>query len=247
MQAIADAEAAKGGAKITIAPWDYRYYAEKVRKAKYDLDQNEVKPYLQLDKLREAMFWAAGQLYGFTFTPGRRTSPVLPPGHPRLRGDGRAPASTSASGTSTPTRGTASRLRRLDERVPHPGEVRRRGHAHRLQQRELREGQARRAGADLLGRRGDDVPRVRPRAARPPVRGQLPVAGGHDGRARLRRVPLPAQRALAGDARGAEPLRAPLQDGQAHPEGARGQDREGAELQPGLRDTSSTSRRRSST
>jgi len=64
MQKVADAE--KVGHKI--APWDYRHYAEKVRKAKYDLDQNEVKPYLQLDKMREAMMWAAGQLYGFTFT-----------------------------------------------------------------------------------------------------------------------------------------------------------------------------------
>jgi peptidyl-dipeptidase Dcp len=69
MQAIADAEATKGGAKITIEPWDYRYYAEKVRKAKYDLDENEVKPYLQLDKLREAMFWVAGELFGFRFEP----------------------------------------------------------------------------------------------------------------------------------------------------------------------------------
>ena len=65
MQKIADAE----GAGIRIEPWDYRYYAEKVRKAKYDLDENEVKPYLQLDQLREAMFWAAGQVYGFTFAP----------------------------------------------------------------------------------------------------------------------------------------------------------------------------------
>ena len=47
MQQIADAE----GAGIKIAPWDYRFYAEKVRKAKYDLDENEVKPYLQLDQL----------------------------------------------------------------------------------------------------------------------------------------------------------------------------------------------------
>ena len=54
---------------IKIEPWDYRYYAEKVRKAKYDLDQNEVKPYLQLEKLREGMFWVAGELYGFEFTP----------------------------------------------------------------------------------------------------------------------------------------------------------------------------------
>ena len=65
MQAIADAE----GADITIAPWDYRYYAEKVRKAKYALDSDEVKQYLQLDKLREAMFYVAGRLFNFSFTP----------------------------------------------------------------------------------------------------------------------------------------------------------------------------------
>lgn len=63
MQRIADTE----GAKITIEPWDYRYYAEKVRKAKYDLDFNEVKPYLQLEKLREAMMWASTELYGLHY------------------------------------------------------------------------------------------------------------------------------------------------------------------------------------
>jgi peptidyl-dipeptidase Dcp len=63
MQKLADSE----GAKIKIEPWDYRYYAEKVRKAKYDIDQNEVKPYFQLDKMVEAMFWAAGQVYGLEF------------------------------------------------------------------------------------------------------------------------------------------------------------------------------------
>jgi peptidyl-dipeptidase Dcp len=65
MQAIADVE----GAGITIAPWDYKYYAEKVRLARYDLDQGEVQQYLQLDKLREAMFWVAGELFGFAFEP----------------------------------------------------------------------------------------------------------------------------------------------------------------------------------
>jgi peptidyl-dipeptidase Dcp len=65
MQAIADKE----DAKITIEPWDYKYYSEKVRIAKYDLDQNEVKEYLQLEKLREGMFWVAGQLFNFSFTP----------------------------------------------------------------------------------------------------------------------------------------------------------------------------------
>jgi peptidyl-dipeptidase Dcp len=63
MQKIVDAE--NGGFKI--APWDYRYYAEKVRAAKYALDQNVVKEYCQLDKMRDAMFWAASQLYGLTF------------------------------------------------------------------------------------------------------------------------------------------------------------------------------------
>jgi peptidyl-dipeptidase Dcp len=65
MQQLANAE----NAGITIEPWDYRYYMEKVRKARYDLDQNAVKPYLQLDRLREGMFWVAGELFGFDFTP----------------------------------------------------------------------------------------------------------------------------------------------------------------------------------
>jgi peptidyl-dipeptidase Dcp len=65
MQALAD----ELGDGITIEPWDYRYYAEKVRLAKYDLDSNEVKNYLQLDKLREAMFYVAGRLFNFNFTP----------------------------------------------------------------------------------------------------------------------------------------------------------------------------------
>ncbi|BBN83903.1 peptidase M3 [Pseudoalteromonas sp. A25] len=64
MQAIADKE----GAGITIEPWDYRFYAEKVRKDKYDLDSNEVKQYLQLDKLRDAMFYVAGRLFNFEFS-----------------------------------------------------------------------------------------------------------------------------------------------------------------------------------
>ncbi|MFL6248203.1 MAG: M3 family metallopeptidase [Thermoanaerobaculia bacterium] len=77
MQKLANKE----GANITIEPWDYRYYAEKVRKARYDLDQNEVKPYLQLDKLREGMFWVAGELFGFNFAPVTN----VPVYHPDVR------------------------------------------------------------------------------------------------------------------------------------------------------------------
>lgn len=64
MQIVAD----KSGEKIKIEPWDYKYYAEKVRKAKYDLDQNEIKDYLQLDLLKEGMFWVAGEIFNLSFT-----------------------------------------------------------------------------------------------------------------------------------------------------------------------------------
>jgi peptidyl-dipeptidase Dcp len=67
MQAVADRE----GAAIRIAPWDYRFYAEKVRKARYDFDEDQLRPYLQLEKLTQGLFWAAGQLYGLSFTPVR--------------------------------------------------------------------------------------------------------------------------------------------------------------------------------
>jgi peptidyl-dipeptidase Dcp len=64
MQAIARAE----GDNITIEPWDYRFYAEKVRRDKYDLDENEMKPYLQLESLRDSMFWVSGELFGLLFS-----------------------------------------------------------------------------------------------------------------------------------------------------------------------------------
>jgi peptidyl-dipeptidase Dcp len=89
MQAIADAEGSPqsggstSGAAIEIAPWDYRFYAERVRKAKYDLDSDEVKQYLQLDKLREAMFYVAGRLFDFRFTPVPEGS--VPVFHPDVK------------------------------------------------------------------------------------------------------------------------------------------------------------------
>ena len=65
MQALAEAN----GKDITIKPWDYRYYAEKVRKQKYDLESDEVKQYLQLDKLTQALFFTADKLFGYEFKP----------------------------------------------------------------------------------------------------------------------------------------------------------------------------------
>jgi peptidyl-dipeptidase Dcp len=57
------------GGKFKLASWDWFYYAEKLRKAKYDLDENELRPYFQLEDARDGMFAVAGKLYGLAFTP----------------------------------------------------------------------------------------------------------------------------------------------------------------------------------
>ena len=63
LQAIAAGE----GGNFKIAPWDWRYLAEKRRKAEFDFDEGELKPYLQLDRMIEAAFYAATRLFGLSF------------------------------------------------------------------------------------------------------------------------------------------------------------------------------------
>jgi peptidyl-dipeptidase Dcp len=74
--------ASRDGSQITIEPWDYLYYAEKVRKERYDIDQNEVKPYFELNNMVNAAFWTAGQLHGLTF---KEISGQVPVFHPDVR------------------------------------------------------------------------------------------------------------------------------------------------------------------
>jgi peptidyl-dipeptidase Dcp len=78
MQAIAKKEKQT----ITIEPWDYLYYADKVRKAKYDLDDDELKPYFELDHMIHAAMFMAEQLYGIEFTEVTGKVPVF---HPDVR------------------------------------------------------------------------------------------------------------------------------------------------------------------
>lgn len=78
MQAVADSE----GASLTIEPWDYRFYAEKVRFRDYDLDEAAIVPYLQLEKLRDGMFFVAEKLFGLHFRPVTEGVPVF---HPDVR------------------------------------------------------------------------------------------------------------------------------------------------------------------
>jgi peptidyl-dipeptidase Dcp len=73
MQALVDAE----GGSFRLEPWDYLYYAEKVRKARYDLDQTDLKPYFQLDQMVAAAFWSAQQRFGLDFRDITGTVPVF--------------------------------------------------------------------------------------------------------------------------------------------------------------------------
>jgi peptidyl-dipeptidase Dcp len=78
MQALVDAE--NGGFKL--AAWDWAYYAEKVRQARYNFDESQLRPYFELDNVLEnGVFYAANQVYGLSFKP--RTD--LPVYHPDVR------------------------------------------------------------------------------------------------------------------------------------------------------------------
>ena len=70
-QAALQALASEEGGNFTIAPWDWRYYSERRRKLEFDLDESEVKPYLQLDRMIEAAFDTATRLFGVTFEERR--------------------------------------------------------------------------------------------------------------------------------------------------------------------------------
>lgn len=69
------------GQSAALEAWDWRYFAEKLRLARYDFDENELKPYLQLEKVVDATFYVAGQLFGLTFNP--RSD--IPGYHPDVR------------------------------------------------------------------------------------------------------------------------------------------------------------------
>ena len=63
------AEIKKAGGNFEQAGWDWRYYFEKAKKAKFDLDENQVRPYLKLENVYEGVFYVSNKLYGITFTP----------------------------------------------------------------------------------------------------------------------------------------------------------------------------------
>lgn len=79
----ADIQAAikTSGQDFKLEPWDWRYYSEKVKKARYDFDEEALRPYFKLDNVREGAFYVANRLYGISFT--ERTD--IPKYHPEVR------------------------------------------------------------------------------------------------------------------------------------------------------------------
>jgi peptidyl-dipeptidase Dcp len=78
-EALVQAAIDRDGPHFDLKPWDWQRYADKVRKAKYDLDENELKPYFELNRvLQDGVFYAANQLYGLTFKE-RHDIPVYQP------------------------------------------------------------------------------------------------------------------------------------------------------------------------
>lgn len=64
-----NAEIKKDGKNFTAEGWDWRYYADRARKAKFDLDENQIRPYLKLDNVRDGIFYVCQKLYGIRFSP----------------------------------------------------------------------------------------------------------------------------------------------------------------------------------
>jgi hypothetical protein len=183
------------GVNGPLEPWDWRYYAEKRRKAEHDLDEAELKPYFQLDAMIEAAFDCANRLFGLEF--GRSTWPLY---HPDARawevtrnGAHMAVFIGDYFARGSKRSGAWCSAMRSQKKAG------RRGAAHRGQRLQLRQGGPR---AAVLRRRADAVSRVRPRAAPDAVGRDLWLDQRAPRGARFRGTAEPALRTLAGGAGG---------------------------------------------
>ena len=156
MQAIIDRE----GGKFKLAPWDWWYYAEKVRQEKYALDDAALRPYFKLENVRQGIFTLCDKLYGLKFIE-RRDIPVYNPGSPGVRG-----ARSRRPLRGRPVHGFPSATEQARRRLVGlvPARVLRKGQArgaaldHHLQ---FHAPHGRRALAAQRGRGEDLLPRIR--------------------------------------------------------------------------------------
>ena len=168
-RALADRDAlqaliAAEGGNFSLAPWDWRYYAEKLRQAKANFDDAAIKPYLVLDHMIEAAFDCATRLFGITFAE-RKDIPVW---HPDVRvwevrdRDGQHKALFYGDYYARPSKRSGAWMTSLRDQQKLDGAVAPLDH----QCLQFRQGRRRRAVAAVAGRRQNAVPRVRPRPAR---------------------------------------------------------------------------------
>ena len=134
LQAIVAGE----GGNFKVAPWDWRYLAEKRRKAEFDFDEGELKPYLQLDRMIEAAFYAASRLFGLSFAE-RFDLKLYRSRRSRLDRE-RARRRADRAVHRRLFRQALEAQRRVDEQFPRPAEARRTAIADRGQCDEFRQG-----------------------------------------------------------------------------------------------------------
>ena len=230
MQQLIDQE--KGG--FQLASWDWAYYSEKVRQARYAFDEAEIKPYFELNNvLLDGVFYAATQLYGITFKE-RKDLPVYQPDvrvFDVFDKDGKQLAIFLADYYARPSkRGGAWMNAYVDQSriVRHEA-----GGGESSQHSETG---GRPADPADLRRSAHDVPRVRPCAARHVLEREIPALQRHQRAARLRRVSVAGQRDVGDLAGSAAALREALPDRRADAEGAARQGAGGGKIQPGLHD-----------
>ena len=185
-------------------------------------NSDELKPYFEFNKvLNDGVFYAANQLYGITFKERKD----IPTWNPDMRvfevfdKDGKPLALFYIDPWKRDNKGGGAWMANLVNQSYLRGTK-----PVDLQRRELHQARGRPAGADQLGRRDDDVPRVRPRAARHVRGADLSDPVGHERRARLRRVPVAVQRELGARSQGAPALCGALPDRADDPAGPGRQD-----------------------
>ena len=166
------------GGNFALAPWDWRYYAEKVRRPAHDLDEAEIKPYLQLERVDRGGLRHRRAALRPRLHRAARTCRVY---HPDVR-------AWEVTRDGPPCRAVPRRLfrpaleaqRRLDERYREPGEAARRDRPIIVNVLNFAK-EPRASRAARLRRRPHPVPRVRPCAARAAVRRHLSASRRHRG------------------------------------------------------------------
>ena len=168
-RALADRDAlqalvAEEGGNFALAPWDWRYYAEKLRQISANFDDAAIKPYLALDHMIEAAFDCATRLFGLSFTE-RKDIPVW---HPDVRvwevkdAAGKHKALFYGDYFARPSKRSGAWMTSLRDQQKLDGDDRAPDH----QCLQFLQGRRRRALAAVAGRRPHPVPRIRPRPAR---------------------------------------------------------------------------------